>query len=170
MKFTDLPPTNRSLLAALCAAGTAGLRTDALGRAVSPRHATPQEAANLLNNMRMLGLVYSQQKPDNQSYALWKASEYGVAVFMSRPNDVPAVPATATTTPEAGYADASLPAPQRLRSWMIYPGAIQYRGSESSLTTELAALAQGNPGTKYMAYLLHSEAVLPVPTAQITLL
>lgn len=169
MKFTDLPPTNRSLLAALCAAGTAGLRTDALGRAVSPRHATPQEAANLLNNMRMLGLVYSQQKPDNQAYALWKASEYGVAVFMSRPNDVPSVPATATA-PVVGCADAILPAPQRLRIWMIYPGTIQYKGSEASLTTELAALAQSNPGTKYMAYLLHSEAVLPVPTAQITLL
>jgi hypothetical protein len=169
MKFTDLPPTNRSILAALCAAGAAGLRTDALGRCTSPRHSTPQEAANLLNNLRQLGLVYSQQKPDNQSYALWKASEYGVAVFMSRPDEVPAPgklvdPRDITDGVNAGHS------PTRLRKWMVYPGGMQFQGTEEALATELSKCAEGRPGVTFLAYVLHSEALLPVPKAQITLL
>ena len=138
--------------------------------AAAPRRVTPQEAANLLNNLRQLGLVYSQQKPDNQSYALWKASEYGVAVFMSRPDEVPA-PGTmsiACSTPAIGCAEA--PSPHRLRQWMIYPGGLQFQGTEEALAAQLAKCAEQVPGTTYLAYVLHSEAVLPVPKAQITLL
>lgn len=163
MKFTDLTSSSRSLLAALCAAGAAGLRTDALGRCITPRRATPPEAADMLNSMRQLGLVYSQQKAPNAAYSLWKASEYGMAVFMGRPEDVPA-----TEVSQGG--DTEDRKPPRPRLWMVYPGSMQFRGTEDALAATLAKCAEESPGTKYLAYVLHSEAVLPVPKAQITLL
>lgn len=171
MKFTDLPPTNRSILAALCAAGAAGLRTDALGRCTSPRHSTPQEAANLLNNLRQLGLVYSQQKPDNQSYALWKASEYGVAVFMSRPDEVPAPGAAASVA--TSIANGCAQSNGSAKSFLIVRptgGCEEYRGTREQALAQAQTGATKNPGTEYSVYEIIGVAHMPVPQAQITLL
>lgn len=170
MKFTDLPPTHRSILAALCAVGNASLRTDALGRCTSPRHSTPQEAANLLNNLRQLGLVYSQQKPDNQLYALWKASEYGVAVFMGRPDEVPlGAAASAQTSIANGCAQPSGSAKSFL---IVRPtgGCEEYRGTREQALAQAQAGATKNPGTEYSVYEIIGVAHMPVPQAQITLL
>lgn len=166
MKFTDLTSSQRSMLAALCAVGT-GMHTDALGRATTPK--LPADcAASVLLDLRKKGLVYSNQKPSGHAYALWKASEYGLAVFMSRPDDVPAESTITCITPTNGGAEA--PRSPRLRQWMIYPGGLQFQGTEEALAEQLAHCAEKAPGTKYLAYVLHSEAVLPVPKAQITLL
>lgn len=167
MKFTDLTSNSRSMLAALCAVGT-GMHTDALGRAATPK-LPADSAASVLLDLRKKGLVYSNQKPTGHAYALWKASEYGMAVFMSRPDEVPA-PGTMSTcaAPDRGCAEASRPL--RLRKWMIYPGGLQFQGTEEALAAYLASRAEQVPGTTYMAYVLHSEAVLPVPKAQFTLL
>lgn len=165
MKFTDLPPTNRSILAALCAAGAAGLRTDALGRCTSPRHSTPQEAANLLNNLRQLGLVYSQQKPDNQSYALWKASEYGVAVFMSRPDEV--APPAKSQVAEAACAS------EPVKNYIISsPGGADHhaRGIRADALAKAQSMATADAGREYSVYEIIGLAHMPVPQAQITLL
>lgn len=164
MKFTDLTSNQRSMLAALCAVGT-GIHTDRLGLGCTPK-LSPERAASVLLELRQNGLVYSNQKPTGHAYALWKASEYGLAVFMSRPDEVAAPGAAAN---EASSASGCAQSP-RLRLWMIYPGALQYQGTEEALAAQLAYCAEKAPGTKYMAYVLHSEAVLPVPKAQVTLL
>lgn len=173
MKFTDLTPYQRSMLAALCAVGT-GMHTDALGRATTPK--LPADgAASVLLDLRKKGLVYSNQKPTGTAYALWKASEYGMAVFMSRPDEVPAPGTrsimsdyvTSAATAQGHAIDQRSP---RLRQWMIYPGGLQFQGTEEALAAQLAKCAEQVPGTTYLAYVLHSEALLPVPKAQITLL
>lgn len=165
MKFTDLPPSNRSILAALCAAGAAGLRTDALGRCTSPRHHTPQEAANLLNNLRQLGLVYSQQKPDNQSYALWKASEYGLAVFMGRPADVQPERTVTSSVPTCG----AVPTKRFIISEAGGLGHVATCTREEALDAAQSK-ATSKPGTVFRVYEQVAEAHMPVPQAMITLL
>lgn len=171
MKFTDLPPTQRSILAALCAAGAAGLRTDALGRCTSPRHSTPQEAANLLNNLRQLGLVYSQQKPDTQSYALWKVSEYGVAVFVSRPDEVPAPGAAASVA--ASIANGCAQSEPAVKNYIIRgQGGVDHhaRGIRADALAKAQNMATVDAGREYSVYEIIGVAHMPVPQAQITLL
>lgn len=85
MKFTDLTNYQRSMLTMLCTGQT--FSTAELGRGCNPALKPDQAAASLLR-LRDLGLVFSNQKPANQAYAMWKASEYGQAVFMSRPLEV----------------------------------------------------------------------------------
>lgn len=164
MKFTDLTSSQRSMLAALCACNGLGLNTEALGRAATPKMDATSAASSLLH-LRTAGLVYSNQKPTGQAYALWKASEYGLAVFMGRPADVQAAQAEPATA-----AEMVAPAGYKLHSYMIYPGAIGYQGTEQTMLGELAKLAESNPGKQYMAYRKVADAVLPVPQAQITLL
>lgn len=157
MKFTDLTSSSRSMLTHLAACGT-GVTTDLLGRGCVPK-LLPQNAASVLLDMRKKGLVYAHQKPAGQDYCNWKISEYGLAVFMSRPDEVPAaVPKHAEQ------------APAGMRLWFVVPGMLQFQGSEATLGKELAKLAEANPGITYQAYVLHSQAVLPVPKAQVTLL
>ena len=86
MKFSDLSSPARSMLAALCASAP-GLDTSMLGRCASPK-LQPERAAAVLLELRKKGLVYSHQKLVNQSYALWRVSAFGFAVFQGRPNDV----------------------------------------------------------------------------------
>lgn len=175
MKFTDLTSNQRSMLAALCAVGT-GMHTDALGRATTPK-LPADSAASVLLDLRKKGLVYSNQKPTGHAYALWKASEYGMKVFQGRPDtdvqansDVMRGVASAVEASKVASGCKEAPHPLRLRLWMIYPGGLQFQGTEEALAAQLAHCAEKAPGTKYLAYVLHSEAVLPVPKAQITLL
>lgn len=96
MKFTDLTSAQRSMLHMLCSNNT-GWPTDVLGRGCMPKF-KPDQAASSLLGLRDMGLVYSNQKPSTQPYAMWKASAYGMAVFAGRPADVapPVEPTPAT--------------------------------------------------------------------------
>lgn len=161
MKFTDLTSSYRSMLTHLAACGT-GVTTDLLGRGCVPK-LLPTNASSVLLDMRRKGLVYAYQKTSGQVYCTWRISEYGMSVFMSRPADVPA-----TEVSQGG--DKEDRKTTRMRIWMLYPGGLQFHGTEEALAEHLAKCAEQVPGTKYMAYVLHSEAVLPVPKAQITLL
>ncbi|QJD54964.1 hypothetical protein PssvBMR12_gp16 [Pseudomonas phage MR12] len=61
--------------------------TAELGRGTSPQMNTQSAAATLMD-MRERGIVYSSQKPTGQTYAVWRATEYGKDVFASRPAEV----------------------------------------------------------------------------------
>lgn len=161
MKFTDLTSSQRSMLTHLAACGT-GVTTDLLGRGCVPK-LLPTNAASALLDMRKKGLVYAHQKTGGDTYCTWKITEYGMSVFMSRPDEVPA-----PKQPATDYVESK--PDMRLRLWVVYPGSMQFQGTEADLAAALAKCAEDSPGTKYMAYVLHSEAVLPVPKAQITLL
>jgi hypothetical protein len=106
MKFTDLTSYHRSMLTMLCTGQT--FSTAELGRGCNPSLKPDQAAASLLR-LRDLGLVFSNQKPPGQAYAMWKASEYGQAVFMSRPAEVtmpcsnPVLDALPTAEPAKPY-------------------------------------------------------------------
>lgn len=173
MRFTDLTSSQRSMLTHLAACGT-GVTTDLLGRGCVPK-LLPTGAASVLLDMRKKGLTFAYQKTAGQDYCTWRISEYGMSVFMSRPDDVPA-PGTGKAEVDRQRADlnatidSACAQSRRLRLWMIYPGGLQFQGTEEALAAQLAHCAEKAPGTKYLAYVLHSEAVLPVPKAQITLL
>lgn len=166
MKFTDLTPAQRSMLAALCATSGVGLQTDRLGMCVSPRQFCPSDAASSLLGMRKLGLVYSNQKTANQVYAIWKASEYGLAVFMGRPADVPVLNAGQTSSSQVGHTT-----PQR-KTIIFCPGlAIDFTArTRKGAIEEAQRLATANPGRIYGVYEQVAEASMPVPQAQVTLL
>lgn len=80
MKFSTLISTQRSALAALCNSGI--LTTDKLAKVMDT---DPQGAANVLCQMRKIGLVYSMEK-GSRTYAPWAASEIGMQLFANRPN------------------------------------------------------------------------------------
>ena len=80
MKFSTLPSTIRSLLAALC--NVPHLTTDKLAAVA---HTSPQQVAYVLCEMRKMGLIYSMEK-GTKPYAAWAANEVGVALFANRPN------------------------------------------------------------------------------------
>lgn len=83
MKFSKLPATFRSALAALVNSGP--LRTDKLARSIGT---TGCGAANTLCKMRREGLIFSKEK-GSAVYCEWEATNIGVAVFTNRPEDVP---------------------------------------------------------------------------------
>ena len=103
MKFSKLPATFRSALAALVNAGP--LRTDRLARIIGTTDCG--SAANTLCKMRREGLIFSKEK-GAAMYAEWEATNIGVAVFNHRPNDVPlfdtAVNACADSKKATAYA------------------------------------------------------------------
>lgn len=84
MKFSKLPATFRSVLAALVNSGP--LRTDKLARIIGTTDCAA--AANTLCKMRREGLIFSKEK-GAAVYAEWEATNIGIAVFNGRPNDVP---------------------------------------------------------------------------------
>ncbi len=83
MKFTDLTGQQRSVLSMLATNST--FNTKELGLGVTPKQ-DAQSAAQLLMDMRDKGLIFSSQKLPSQAYAQWRTSEYGKAVFESRPD------------------------------------------------------------------------------------
>lgn len=103
MKFSKLPATSRSVLAALVNSGP--LRTDKLARIIDTTDCGA--AANTLCKMRREGLIFSKEK-GAAVYAEWEATNIGVAVFNHRPNDVPlfdtAVNACADSKKATAYA------------------------------------------------------------------
>lgn len=103
MKFSKLPATFRSVLAALVNSGP--LRTDKLARIIGTTDCG--SAANTLCKMRREGLIFSKEK-GAAVYAEWEATNIGVAVFNHRPNDVPlfdtAVDACADSKKATAYA------------------------------------------------------------------
>ena len=103
MKFSKLPATFRSVLAALVNSGP--LRTDKLARIIGTTDCG--SAANTLCKMRREGLIFSKEK-GAAVYAEWEATNIGVAVFNHRPNDVPlfdtAVNACADSKKATAYA------------------------------------------------------------------
>jgi hypothetical protein len=85
MKFTDLNGNERSMLSMLCTGQS--FDTAQLGRGCTPK-IDAQAAARVLMDMRSSGLVFSSQKTNPQTFTPWRASDYGKAVFESRPVDV----------------------------------------------------------------------------------
>ena len=83
MKFSKLPATFRSALAALVNAGP--LRTDRLARIIGT--ADCGSAANTLCKMRREGLIFSKEK-GSAVYCEWEATNIGVAVFKHLTDDV----------------------------------------------------------------------------------
>ena len=86
MKFSKLPATFRSVLAALVNSGP--LRTDKLARIIGTTDCGA--AANTLCKMRREGLIFSKEK-GTKVYCEWEATNIGLAVFNNRPDDVPLV-------------------------------------------------------------------------------
>lgn len=134
MKFSDLSSPQRSILTALCASNT--LRTDQLANATNPRM-DAQGVAQVLMQMREAGLVFSSQKPTGVQYASWRASDYGKAVFESRPHDVG--PAPAKVVPAEPHAVREEPA----HTFIVYKaGLIVGNGYTAQYHTEAEALAE----------------------------
>jgi hypothetical protein len=113
MKFTDLAAQQRSMLTMLCTGQT--FDTAQLGRGCNPRQ-DAQRAAQILMNMREQGLVFSSQKTAVQTYASWRASDYGKAVFAGRPEEVQASDVVAAMA-EAQSAPSVFPG----YTYVVYP-------------------------------------------------
>lgn len=182
MKFTNLTSNSRSMLAALCASGSAGLDTAHLGRCASPKLDGAQ-AASVLLDMRKKGLVYSNQKPQGQAYALWKASEFGLAVFQGRPHDVlpsdvvelagqPSISDLIQQGMESNRKAA--PSPDRDRCYIIScPTETLTRnvvGTRDHVLAVAQSLAEANQGKSYVVYEQIATVLLAKPVASITLL
>lgn len=164
MKFSDLTSNMRSMLTALCACHH--LNTEQLGNGCVPK-LSPAAAANVLNELRHKGLIFSMQKPTGQAYAAWSVSEFGHDVFMGRPDgNVQASPSTQGPNMAAAKKEAVL------NKFIIgAPGqnSVTEHSREDALRVAQEA-ATRSPGTDFKVYELIAVASLPVPTAQITLL
>lgn len=171
MKFTDLTSNSRSMLTALCASVGTGLDTAELSRCTTPRKLDCAQTACVLLEMRKQGLVYSNQKPLGKSYALWEASDYGLAVFTGRHDtDVPApsTAASACAAPTIGYTTAKLVKAYIVRS---NDGSSYIAdGIRADALSKAQNMATAEPGREYKVYELIAVAHMPVPQAQITML
>ena len=168
MKFSGLNSNMRSMLTALCASST--LNTEQLGNGCVPK-LTAQQAANTLNEMRAVGLVYSMQKPESRQYASWAVNAVGKAVFMGRPDGdvvlqtVPASDAQAQCSPAPGAA------PTKRFIVSAQGGTLTVLNvTREYALAEAQRLATAAPGTDYRVYEQIATAHMPVPQAQITLL
>lgn len=159
MKFSSLTSNSRSILAALAASST--LNTYRLGLCCTPKLDAPA-AANVLCDMRKKGLIFSQQKPMNQSYAEWGISEFGYAVFAGRPDQ------DVQPTNVEPQRDVSAQ-PARFVVGATGVTSAPY-GDQESAVAAAQAEATRSPGTEYRVYKLVAVASMPVPQAQITLL
>lgn len=158
MKFSDLTPTHRSILAALVNGGPQS--TDRLARVIGTSSA--QLAATTLCQLRTIGLIYSREK-GNDTYATWVANDIGLAVFNNRPADVPAPAIEAQCASNDEAAD-----------WIIYEegmGSVRVNDSlRHAVLSKAQSRATAKPGTVFTVYRAVAVAAMPVPQAQITLL
>lgn len=162
MKFSDLTSNQRSIIAALAASSS--LRTDALGRCCVPRLDGPG-AANVLCSLRELGLIYSHQKPTSQTYADWKISQVGMAVFTARPDGDVVVRTAGEPVNTAG------PAVERHDFVIQGPnGSTKLTGTSEEALTAAQHRATIEPGSEYKVFRLVAVAHMPVPQAVVTLL
>lgn len=83
LSFSQLSNLHRSALAALV--NTGPLNTDQLAKCMQ-LGSNAAAAANSLNALRELGLIYSHQKSPGQLYCQWKANQIGVELFNARPD------------------------------------------------------------------------------------
>lgn len=144
MKFTDLTSAQRSMLTMLCTGQT--FSTEELGRGTVPKF-KPDQAASSLLGMRDLGLVFSNQKPANQQYAMWKASQYGRAVFEGRPSEV--VQALTGYTPGL---DEGTPA---AGTWVVYEVTSSTAVYTASYPNEVDAVAYASRQVDKLGRVFH---------------
>jgi hypothetical protein len=161
MKFSDLNPRMRSMIAALNS--TNHMNTAELGHACLPQ-IDAQSAANMLNELRGNGLVFSMQKPESQKYANWAITTVGRAVFMGRPDGDVVLQAAGTTVV------ASATAKKRFIIGTEGGTLDVISGSRDYALAEAQRRATAKPGGVYRVYEQIAEAHMPVPQAQITLL
>ena len=169
MKFSDLTANMRSMISALNS--TNHLNTEELGRACTPAKLSAQSAANVLNELRGTGLVYSMQKPESQQYAKWAITSVGRAVFMGRPDGdvvLQTVPATNAQAPCSPAKDAA-PIKRYMVSETAGVGTFM-TGERDDVLAEAQRRATAKPGTQFNVYERIATAHMPVPQAQITLL
>lgn len=157
MKFSDLSSPARSMLAALCATAT-GLDTDMLGRCASPKLQAGKAACVLLE-LRKKGLVYSNQKPANHTYALWRVSEYGFAVFQGRPDDVQPADVAALNSNVSPVAPVSPPAAKATAYAVVPDTGFPVGTYDDALEcAKAAAIGHGKP---YVVVALVAEVLPP---------
>lgn len=147
MKFSKLPATFRSVLAALANAGP--LRTDKLARIIGTTDCGA--AANTLCKMRREGLIFSKEK-GTKVYAEWEATNIGLAVFNNRPNDVEVL---------ATLKEAEKVATTKATAYAVVPDTGFPVGSYDD-ALECAKAAAIGVGKPYVVVALVAEVLPPV--------
>ena len=166
MKFSDLNSNMRSMLTALCASST--LNTEQLGNGCVPK-LTAQQAANVLNEMRAVGLVYSMQKPESRQYASWAVNSVGKAMFMGRPDGDVVLQTVPASDAQCSPAKDAAPVKRFIigeRSGTL----VVVHGTRDEVLAEAQRRATIKAGAEYNVYEQIATAHMPVPQAQITLL
>jgi len=146
MKFSKLPATFRSVLAALVNSGP--LRTDKLARIIGTTDCG--SAANTLCKMRREGLIFSKEK-GSAVYCEWEATNIGVAVFTNRPEDVPLYSQAVNTCAASKKATAYAVVPDTGFPVGTYDDALE--------CAKAAAISQGKA---YIVIALAAEVLPPV--------
>lgn len=170
MKFSDLPPYQRTQLAALASCGGGGLDTKQLSMS-SPISGDAKRGAAQLLELRRTGLVYSTERQTGQQYVKWFITDVGLAVFEGRPDgDVVVVPAEQCDLHQAATEQCPKPA---AKVWRVQDASGQ-AVADISTSSEALALkflqkqAEAHPGLPLYLVTTVAKACLPKPAATIT--
>lgn len=174
MKFSELAPTQRTLLSALATAQGTTLTTDRLAACLTgAERGNCQAAAHRLCAMRDAGLIFSHQKKSTEPYCRWQISLLGLALFEGRPdgNVVMVPPGASVVDTEEPRAKRPAEAPGKLYRVVNATGTCVeslVTNDEPEALAVLSRIAESAPGHEFRLVTTVAVALLPKPQATIT--